>query len=120
FAVQFRSTANWTSMRKRIPNIRSRSESALQPASLWNNITISLDAPFNLPPASAVTRSPNKFSCRTRSPSCVSGKDFHSRTSANRRSNASVHQSAPMPLRGDNDLDEKMFVLYYELSSNHS
>ena len=64
------------------PDIRSRSESALQPANLWNNTTISLDAPFNWPPVSAPTRSRNKSLFRTQLPSCALAKGFRSRTSA--------------------------------------
>src|SRR5205823_2345696 len=55
---------------------------------------------FNWPPVCAVTRSRNKSSYRTSSPSYVSAKNSFSKTWAKLASKASVTQSAPMPPRG--------------------
>jgi hypothetical protein len=89
---------------------------ALQQANPSSNITISLDQQFNWRLAYALTRNPNKSWYQMQSPSYASAKASNSKTSARLRSRASVARSAPMPLLGSTELDNEMFVIFYEHS----
>ena len=120
FAAQFRSSANWISMRSE-SGTPSRFESAPQPASLWNNITISLDAPFNWPPASAPTRSRNKSLSQRNRRTVPRQRTF---VRGRRRSDAQrLRFPSPRSCRSveaatgiTTELDEKLFAIFYERS----